>query len=100
MCLEYQLSANVERLAHGVNDWSEPLPERTLSRLPLSFLIFLLPGRIFTVSSWLAGAVRIAIAIFYISHRFPIRTVAVIGLILFESIRTSGCASKKDKGDE
>ena len=31
MCLEYQLSANVERLAHGVNDWSEPLPERTLS---------------------------------------------------------------------
>ena len=45
MCLEYQLSANVERLAHGVNDWSEPLPERTLSRLPLSFLIFLLPGK-------------------------------------------------------
>jgi hypothetical protein len=75
-------------------------PRAYIESTTVIFLIFLLPGRIFAVSSWFAGAVRIAIAILYISHRFPIRTVAVIGLILFASIRASGCASKKDKGDE
>ena len=52
------------------------------------------------MSSWFAGAVRIAIAFLNIGHALPVWTVTVIGIVIYASIRIFGRASNKDKGDE